>query len=292
MSKTQLVIIAGAIGLVVLMFLLPKVIINKDNKEDLTAPVAANRDAGAEEEDHTGHDHAPGEGHGEADLHATATPEQQKELSLLRTAFSREQSAAEKQKIAEQLAEKYSAVAKYDSSGYYYEQVALLGPGVKAYEKAADQYFEAFSYAATQQRANELGQKARELYEKVLKNDPANLNAKTNVAMTYIATENPMQGIMLLREVIATDPNNEKALFNLGVLSIQSGQYDKALERFRKLVAVNPKSVNGNFYLGVSLAETGQKEEAIKVFNKVKQLESDPALHASVDEYLKKLNQQ
>jgi Flp pilus assembly protein TadD len=124
----------------------------------------------------------------------------------------------------------------------------------------------------------------------VLKNNPGNLDAKTNLAMTYIALgEAPMQGVTLLREVIATDPNNEKALFNLGILSIQSGQHDKAVERFRHLTQVNPKHVQGNFYLAVSLAATGKKEEAWQVFQKARQLDVDPGFQASVDNELAKL---
>jgi tetratricopeptide (TPR) repeat protein len=78
-------------------------------------------------------------------------------------------------------------------------------------------------------------------------------------------------------------------LFNLGILSVQSRQYDKAVERFQELVEVNPEHVEGTFYLAVSLAETGKKEEAIRNFNKVKKMSSDPALTASVDEYLAKM---
>ena len=64
---------------------------------------------------------------------------------------------------------------------------------------------------------------------KVLNKNPDNLDAKTNLGMAYMATENPVKGVTLFREVLAADPRNEKALYNLGMLSIQSGQYDKAV---------------------------------------------------------------
>ena len=107
--------------------------------------------------------------------------------------------------------------------------------------------------------------------------------------MAYMASDNPVQGVTLLREVLAANPRNEKALYNLGILSIQSNQYDKAVERFQELVKVNPENVNGQFYLGVSLAQTGAKEEARAAFTKAKSLSSDPSLAASVDEELSKL---
>jgi predicted Zn-dependent protease len=279
------------LALIGLLFSLPKVIIDKEKQKDLSATAANRNQAAAGAENHEGHGHAEGEGHEEAEAaHATASPEQLRQLSVLRTQYRQEQDQAKRLKLAGDLAAQYAQVAKFDSAGYYYEQVAVARPGEKAYQKAADQYFEAFSFAATPERSQELGAKARGMYDQVLKNNPSNLDAKTNLAMTYIAMgEAPMKGVTLLREVIATDPDNQKALFNLGILSIQSGQHDKAVERFRHLTTVNPKHVQGNFYLAVSLAETGQKAEARQVFEKARQLDADPGFQASVDKELAKL---
>lgn len=282
----------AALGLIGLLFSLPKVIIDKEKKTDLSTNAADRNQPAAEEEDHTGHGHAPGEGHDDEAkaAHATATPQQLQQLAQLRQDYRQEKNEATKLKLASDLAAKYSEVAKFDSAGYYYEQVAAARPGEKIFQKAADQYFEAFSFAATPERSKELGAKAQSLYGQVLKNNPSNLDAKTNLAMTYIAMgEAPMQGITLLREVIAADPNNEKAVFNLGILSIQSGQHDKAVERFRHLTKINPKHVQGNFYLAVSLAATGQKEEARQVFLKAKKLDPDQGFQTSVDNELAKL---
>ena len=280
--------------LIIGIFFLPRVIINKDKQGALTQSAGATRDQAATsavgEESHEGHAHAPGEGHEDAEVvHAEATPEQLGELWLLRKQYTLEKTGVAQLKLANQLGEKYAAISKFDSAGYFYEQAAEARPGETAYQKAADQYFEAFSFAATEDRSKALGIKARSLYEKVLQNNPANLDAKTNIAMTYIASEAPMQGITLLREVIATNPNNEKALFNLGILSIQSTQYDKAVERFQKLVSINPKHVQGNFYLAVALAESGKKPEAEAAFKKAKTLSDDPGFLTSVDNELNKL---
>ncbi|WP_253406406.1 tetratricopeptide repeat protein [Pontibacter sp. HSC-36F09] len=236
-----------------------------------------------------GHDHGATPAAAADGVHSMATPEQLMELATVRARYNKATDTKARGLLAGELAAAYASASKFDSAGYYYELAADARPGEKSYRKAGDQYFEAFTYAATQQRASEMGGKARKMYEQVLKNNPSDLDAKTNVAMTYIASENPMQGITLLREVISTDPKNQKALFNLGILSVQSGQWDKAAERFQELVTVNPEHVEGTFYLAVSLAETGKKEEAIRTFNKVKTMSSDPALTASVDEYLAKM---
>lgn len=273
------------------MFFLPKVVVTKEDQDTLANGETTALPAGHSEDD--GHDHGAAPAattDASADgVHATATPEQMLELATVRGRYNKATDAQAKALLANELAAAYANASKFDSAGYYYEIAATARPGEKSYRKAGDQYFEAFTYAATQQRASELGGKARKMYEQVLKNNPTDLDAKTNVAMTYIASENPMQGITLLREVISADPKNQKALFNLGILSVQSGQWDKAVERFQELVDVNPEHVEGTFYLGVSLAEVGKKEEAKRIFNKVKTMSSDPALNTSVDEYLAKL---
>jgi tetratricopeptide (TPR) repeat protein len=292
MSKSKVALLLSAVVLAVLMALLPKVIINKDSKGEFAANGAA-APAGEPEHDpnHEGHeDHATEAASSTpAAAHVVASPAQLKEIAELRNRFGRESSPQAKGKLAEELAEKYSAIAKHDSAGYFYEQVAQVRPGEKSFQRAADQYFEAFTFAATQERSEQLGTKAQGLYEQVLKNNPTNLDAKTNLAMTFIASSTPMRGITLLREVISADPKNEKALFNLGVLSIQSNQYDKAVDRFRDLLVVNPNHVEGTFYLGVALSETGKKPEAQKAFLKVKELSKEPEVQASVDSYLEKL---
>jgi len=272
------------------MFFLPKVVVTKDDKKADLAGATANRDAATDEEDHSGHDHAPGEHPSDEPVaHMAASKEQLQEIADLRRNFEKEQNADTKIDLAKNLAQKYQQISKFDSAGYYYETVAMATPSEQNFEKAGNQYFEAFSFAATEERAKYLSGKVTEMYQKVLEKNPDNLDAKTNLAMTYISGPAPMQGITLLREVLEKDPNNVKAIYNMGYLSMQSRQYDKAAERFRKLVELDPENVNGNFYLGVSLAETGQKAEAIEVFKKVKTLKNDPELHASVDDYLQKL---
>ncbi|WP_324672374.1 tetratricopeptide repeat protein [Hymenobacter sp. GOD-10R] len=297
-SSHQFIVLTVAVALTAGLFLLPKVIVKpKEGKGELTQDAArtANRDGGGPAVNGSKAVASSGE---QPTVAAGATPEQphmaigatqRRELSQLLHKYNAEGDPTAKLRLATDLAVKYKAAEKFDSAGYYYEQVAQARPGEQAWKRAADEYFEAFSFAATEERAKLLGAKVRDLYDRVLKNNPDNLDAKTNLGMAYMASDNPVQGVTLLREVLATDPRNEKALYNLGVLSIQSNQYDRAVERFRELIKVNPDNVNGQFYLGVALAQTGAKEEAKAAFLKAKSLSTDPSLAASVDEQLQKL---
>src|SRR5690606_31192565 len=113
---------------------------------------------------------------------------------------------------------------KFDSAAWYSEKAADIFNNEKSWIKAGDQYYQAYTFAMDEGKRNQLAEKAQAYFTKVLEVNPTNLEAKTKMAMTYLSSPNPMQGIMMLREVLAQDPQNELALFNLGMLSIQSGQ--------------------------------------------------------------------
>lgn len=300
-ASHQLVIVAAAAVLVGGLFVLPKGIMKpKESKSELSkdAAATANRDGGGSATNGSKTEASSGpvpatatenNGPDAAAPHTTTSPAQRQELTRLLAEYVAAPNAAAKATVATTLARRYNSVERFDSAGYYLEQVALAKPSAENWQQAADAYFQAFSFAASDERVKLLGGKARELYAKVLKEQPGNLDAKTNLGMAYMASDNPVQGVTYLREVLATDPRNEKALYNMGILAVQSNQFDKAVTRFQDLVKVNPKNVNGQFYLGVTLARTGAKEEAKKAFLTAKSLSNDPALAASVDEEVAKL---
>ena len=296
----QLIVLAAALALVGGLFVLPKGIMKpKESKSELSKDAAktANRDGGGMATNGSKTEASSGavpatatENNGPAAApHTSATPVQRQELARLLAEYKAAPDAAGRATVATTLAQRYNSVERFDSAGYYLEQVALARPTAQNWQQAADAYFQAFSFAATDERVKLLGGKAQELYGKVLKDQPGNLDAKTNLGMAYMASANPVQGISLLREVLEADPRNEKALYNMGILAVQSNQYDKAVTRFQELVKVNPKNVNGQFYLGVTLARTGAKAEAKAAFLTAKSLSADPALAASVDEEIAKM---
>jgi len=303
-STHQLLLLAGALALAGGLYALPKGIVKpKEGKAALNQDAArtATRDGGGAATNGSKADASSGPrpaetgtiaGEGSTPAanapHTQATATQRQELNTLLTQY-RAAPAASRLQVATSLAARYATVQRFDSAGYYLATVAAAKPSEKAWQQAADAYFQAYSFAASADRKKMLGDRARELYDNVLHANPNNLDAKTNLGMAYMSSDNPVKGIGLLREVLEQDPKNEKVLYNLGILAIQSNQYDKAVERFSQLVQVNPKNVEGQFYLGVSLARTNRGPAARAAFQKAKTLSDDPALAASVDEELAKL---
>ncbi len=301
----QAILLVGALALAGGLYALPKGIVKpKEGKAELgqDATRTANRDGGGIATNGSKADASSGPRPAEtgtvatagasstaAAPHTQAKPEQRRALDGLLVQYQRATDAATRRQVATALATTYQAVQRFDSAGYYLATVAEAQPSEKGWQKAADAYFEAYSFASSEERKKMLGEKARELYDKVLAVNPNNLDAKTNLGMAYMSSDNPVKGISLMREVLAQDPKNEKVLYNLGVLAIQSNQLDKAAERFSQLVKVNPNNVEGQFYLGVTLARTNRPAEAKVAFLKAKSLSQDLALAASVNEELAKL---
>lgn len=280
MLKTRIILFISAVVLVVLIFSLPKVVVDNDPDE---MGSGTTKD---EVTDSSSHAEAPAEG----DVHdQQMSAEAQNEIRNLKEKFAASENIQKSVIFADSLAELYLSVSKYDSAAKFLDIIAENNPSAESWLRAGNAYYEGFTYSMEPAKRNEMAAKAREYFEKILKDSPDRLDVKNKLAMTHLSSSNPMKGIMMLREILEQDPENEKALFNLGALSMQSNQYDKAIERFSKLVELYPNNTQARFFLGVSYLETGNKPKAKEHFEKVKQLDDDPQLQATVDSYLEEI---
>lgn len=269
MLKTRLILFAVCAISIWLLFQLPKVVIENEGR---LAGASASDSIAANLSDHV------------------ATPTEIRRL--IRETKKEYDKSTEKEKnaiFADSLANLYRAANQFDSAGWYAEQASGYYNTVESWVKTGDNYYQAYTLALSQESQGKMAAKAQEYYRKVLQRQPDHLEVKTKMAMTYLTSSSPMQGIAMLREVLAADPKNELALFNMGMLSIQSGQYDLAIGRMEELLEVNPEHIQGQLLLGVALMNSGEKERAKRQFEKVKAMDQDPAVQATVDSYLDEL---
>jgi outer membrane protein len=267
MLKTRIILVLVAAALVWLIFLLPKSVVENESQLKDDAP--------AETPSPVGHSEIP------ANLSES--------IKNIRSQYSPDASNQKNAIFADSLQNLYTQAGQFDSAAWYAEQAATFFNTTESFLKAGNSYYEAYTFAMGPEKQEVMAQKARTWLGKVLVADPKNLDIKTKMGMTYMSSKAPMQGLSLIREVLAEDPKNEFALFNMGMLSIQSGQYDRAIGHLDKLLAVNPNHIQGNLLLGVAYMNTDNKEKAREQFEKVKLLDKDPAVQATVDSYLKDL---
>jgi outer membrane protein len=268
MLKTRLFLFGGSLLVIWLIFQLPKSVVENETPVD-------------EEVNDSVTSHI--------ETHVQAPKEITEKIAALRRLFS-ESSQKEKNAIfADSLASLYRLSNRFDSAAWFAEESSKFFNNVKSWTQAGDDYYQAYSLALEQGKQQAYAAKTREFYEKVLAINPSNLEVKTKMAMTYMASTSPMEGIQMLMEVLRQDPQNQLALFNMGMLSIQSGQYDKAIERLERLVKINPTHLQGQLLLGIAWMNKGNTTKAREQFEKVKQMDKDPAVQATVDSYLKDL---
>lgn len=267
MLKNRIILIVVSAVVIVGLFLLPKVVVNNDDQLASTGADTAQQ--------------VP-------DPHASAPEGLVKHIAHMRGEYAASSEKQKKAIFADSLATLYAKAGRFDSAGVFAEEAATFFNTEASWFRAGDSYYQAYTFALNANKQSNLGEKAREQFQKVLDVNPKNFEAKTKMAMTYLLTA-PMQGVTMLREVIQEDPKNQLALFNLGMLSIQSGQHDKAINWLTKLVEVNPAHTQGTLLLGLAYMNTGDKKKAREQFEKVKDMDKDPAVQATVDSYLKDL---
>lgn len=266
MLRTRIILIVVSAAVIWLLFLLPKVVVENESQMETSKEQA-----------------------GESDPHTTTPAALRQSINSLNAQYL---DISENQKsaiFADSLATLYTQSGQFDSAAWFAEKAASFFKNKESLLKAGNSYYDAYTFALDPKKQSQMAEKTRFFLGQVLEAEPANLGVKTKMAMTYLSSQNPMQGITMLREVLETDPNNEDALFNMGMLSIQSGQYERAIERLGDLISKYPNHVQGHLLLGVAYMNTKDKERARAQFELVKKLDNDPAVVSAADSYLKDL---
>ena len=275
MKKSQLILIVLGLVTIAGLYALPKVVV--DNEAGTTTvldPSAAENTAASVTEMH------------ENEL----SSDNRSQADQLKATLNTTGESSQRVEAAKGLAKIYQGEGLFDSAAYYLGEAVELSPSdLELIEEAGKSYYEAFSFALDKSKVENLAELTRTYLNEVLEKDPSRLDLKTKVAMTYVSSANPMQGITMMREILEADPQNEDGLFNMGILSMQSGQYKKAAERFEELVKYHPDNLQGQFYLAVSYFESNEKNKAKAQFEEVKKITQDPMILESVQSYLDRL---
>lgn len=271
MKKKQLILIGIGILAVAVLASLPKIVVDNEDQANVSE---------AQTPENSGNTSDPAAMH-EAEL----SPEKEAELTALKISLESEPTA----ETARALATLYQEKSIYDSAAYYLDKVAATTEDQDLIEETGNAYYEAFTFALDPEKVAYLAEQTRDYLNRVLENDPSRTDLKSKIAMTYVSSSNPMQGITMLREILEQDPQNEDALFNMGILSMQSGQYKRATERFEELIKYHPENLQGQFYLGVSYFEANQKNKAKSQFEKTQEMTQDPMILETIQDYLDRL---
>ncbi|NJN24888.1 MAG: tetratricopeptide repeat protein [Cyclobacteriaceae bacterium] len=278
MTKSRLLLFFFIVAVTAALYMMPRYVV--DNEQPATTEKEENPAAQAPATDT----------HSEADHHFIIPDSMMATIGRFYDSYKNAENQEKRFIFADSLAKAYKSVGKLDSTAKYLEIKAIESPSIENFIIAGDGYYQAFNFAVDKGKSAALANKAQEYYKRILEENPALLDIKAKLAMTYVVGASPMQGIQMLQEVLQEDPNNVMAIYNLGMLSITSGQLDKAIERFKNLKQLDPQNPEAHFYLGYCYFELGNKSEAKKHFQEVLDLEISGELVDASKDYLKRIN--
>ena len=268
MRRQQLIVTLIAVIAVIGLYQLPKVVVDNDETDSFTT-VETEQDIS---------------------VHKIEIPDSvYAQIDLLRDQFLSSDSKEKSLIFADSLARAFLVYSELDSVSRYANQMAQLASSNDEIELTGDFYFTAFNMSLEEVSRKSFAERARELYGQIISaNDRPDLEMR--IAMTLVASDNPMEGILKLRELVEKYPESVEGQYNLGLLSIRSAQYDRAIDRFKKVIELDPQNIEGYFYLGVSYMEQGETEKAKEYLNHVALEGKDPAIQKLVEDYLNEIN--
>lgn len=112
--------------------------------------------------------------------------------------------------------------------------------------------------------------------EKLVAQDPKNLNAWISLGNDYFDTEQSQKAITAYGKALEIEPNNPNVLTDQGIMFRKIGWYDKALANFEKAGKIDPSHLQSLFNAGlVYTVDMNQPEKALPYWNRYLKLDSN-----------------
>ncbi len=255
MNKLQIALILGGAALIIILYQLPRVVVENETLVD------------------------PNEGN-----HTFAMPQEVKaRVGNLRRKWEGAESTEKKLNFADSLASLYLDYQVLDSGVWFIDHIKNTNSEGREI-RIADLLYRAFQRTEDPNEAREIGARAAQELRNLIAQYPESSSLKNRLAMTLVASENPMEGIQMLQGLLEDNPEDTETIKNLGVLSVQSGQFEKAEDRFKDLLAIDSTDEEARFYLGMSQIEQG-KEEGKQIMQQLSS-STNPAIRSLAIEYL------
>lgn len=126
--------------------------------------------------------------------------------------------------------------------------------------------------------------------EKIVAQDPKNLNAWISLGNDYFDTEQAQKAINAYGKALEIEPNNPNVLTDQGVMYRKMGWYDKALANFEKALKIEPKHLQSLYNMGVVYAvDLKQPDKAIPVWTIYLKIDPSSATASQIKGMLEKM---
>jgi tetratricopeptide (TPR) repeat protein len=187
------------------------------------------------------------------------------------------------------LSKAWNEMEQFTVGGIYAQKVAKISNTAEAWSIVGTTFGIALKQATTPESRQFCINQSVEAFTKASELDPKEVQHKINLALTYVETEQPMQGIAMLRTLSEEFPENTSVLMALGQLAVRSGQYDKAIERYQQVARLEPNNLRGQYALAQVYQSVGKTAEAIAAYQKCLALSTDATVRSDIEQLIKKL---
>ncbi len=179
-----------------------------------------------------------------------------------------------------------------DIASFYFEKkVSGINKSVDWF-KAGDRYYYSVRFIKDPEEKPLLYSSAMRCYEKGLKLEPNNADAKIMLASCLVeGSPDPMKGISMLREIEKTDSNNVTLQLNFAFFSVRSQQWDKAIRRFEKVLQIDSTYIEAYLHLADAFEQSGQISKTIEMLEKYKSKTDDAMTREEIGKYIEQLKQ-
>jgi cytochrome c-type biogenesis protein CcmH/NrfG len=117
-------------------------------------------------------------------------------------------------------------------------------------------------------------QKQISALQSILKDDPKNLKALTELGNLYFDADQFDPAIQVYSKALEIEPNNPDIRTDMGIMFRRKGDPDRAIAEFKKAAASDPKHVNSRYNLGVVLLhDKGDVKGAIQAWEEFLKVE-------------------
>jgi tetratricopeptide (TPR) repeat protein len=187
----------------------------------------------------------------------------------------------------------WTGLKRPDLAAVFAEENAKKSGAAKDWFNAGERYYYANQFCKDQTEIPLLYQCAMRCFSRGLKIEPKNADAKILLASCFVeGTEDPMQGITMLREVEKTDSNNVKLQLSFAFFSVKSGQLDRAIERFNKVLMVDSNYIEAYLHLADAYEQQGKTVQTIQALEKYGAKTNDPTARAEINKYIQQLKKE
>lgn len=126
--------------------------------------------------------------------------------------------------------------------------------------------------------------------EKIVAQNPKNLNAWISLGNDYFDTEQAQKAINAYGKALEIEPNNPNVLTDQGVMFRKIGWYDKAIANFEKAQKIEPNHLQSLYNMGIVYAvDLKQPDKAADVWNRYLKFDPNSATSVQIKGMMEKL---